>query len=115
MTLERLINDNNMSSDQLEPEIEQRETIILAGFFDNVEYYLDILELTPTEKTDVRESKHLHGTQIAMNKCLLLWREHNPSKATRKALLEILLILGKEELASKVCRYFLLQTQLSHC
>ena len=104
--MERLTTDYNRSSNQLDFEIEERDIIFLAGYFDNVEYYLESLELTPTEKTDVRDSKHRDGTQIAMKQCLSFWRKHNPSKATLKALLEILLKLRKEELASKVCGYY---------
>ena len=70
-----------MSRDQLGCEIEERDIIILAGYFDNVEFYLNILGLSPAEQTDVRK-KVSEGTQIAMNYCLLLWRQHNPSTAT---------------------------------
>ena len=94
-----------MSSDQLGCEIEERDMIILAGYFDNVEFYLNILGLSPAEQTDVRK-KVSEGTQIAMNYCLLLWRQHNPSTATLGTLLEILLSLRKEYIASKVCDYY---------
>ena len=106
MILERIIKNYIVSSDQLDLKIEERDIIVLAGYFDAVEYYLDILELTPPEKNDVRDYKHRHGTQIAMKECLLFWRNHNPSRATLKTLLEILLKLGKEKLASDVCGYY---------
>ena len=95
----------NISSEHLDCEIEEGDMIILAGYFDNVEYYLDILGLAPHEQTDVRK-KVTEGTQIAIKYCLSLWRRHNPSTATLRTLLEILLSLRKEEIASKVCNYY---------
>ena len=97
--------DYNISSDQLDCEIEEGDMIILAGYFDNVEYYLDVLGLAPPEQTDVRK-KVTEGTQIAMKYCLSLWRQHNPPTATLRTLLEILLSLKKEKIASKVCNYY---------
>ena len=98
-----------MSTDQLDRELEERDIIHLAGYFDNVDYYLAALELTPAEQTDVT-LKALQSTQIAMNHCLLIWRRHNPWKATLRTLLKILLELKKEEIASNVCAYFCKQT-----
>ena len=95
-----------MTSDQLDCEIEERDMTILAGYFDNVEFYLNILGLTSAEQTDARSRVSMHGTQIAMNYCLLLWKQHNPSTATLGTLLYILLSLRKEDIASKVCNYY---------
>ena len=80
--------------------------IYLAAYFDNVDYYLSVLGLTPAEQNDIRLKKVLEGTQIAMYHCLLAWKRHDPSRATLKTLLEILLTLRKEETASNVCKYF---------
>ena len=95
-----------MTSDQLDCEIEEEDMIILASYFDNVEFYLNVLGLTSAEQTDTRSKASSNGTQIAMNYCLLLWRRHNPSTATLRTLLYILLSLRKEEIASKVCNYY---------
>ena len=108
MNLKNLTDKYNMNSDQLDCEIEGRDIIILAGYFDEVEYYLDILGLTPAEQSDVRRKVSVGGTQIAMKDCLSLWRRHNPSTATLRTLLEILLSLRKEDIASKVCMYYCL-------
>ena len=94
-----------ITSSQLDCEIEDSDMIHLAQYFDNVEYYLSFLGLSPAEQTDVRREV-LEGNQIAVNKCLLLWKKHNPSKATLRILLEILLSLKKGEIASNVCSYF---------
>ena len=94
-----------MSSDQLDCEIEDVDVIMLAGYFDSVEYYLNALNLTPGDQVDVR-NKMILGNQLAMNHCLLVWKKHDPSKATLRTLLEVLLKLGKEKIASDVCTYY---------
>ena len=99
MTLESLMED------QIDCEIEETDIIILADYFDNVENYLSIMGLSRAEQVDVT-GKKTSSNQVAMAKCLSLWRRHNPSTATLRALLEILLSLRKEEIASKVCDYY---------
>ena len=94
---------HNMSSDQLDCEIKEEDVTYLAQHFDNVELYLRVFGLTATEQADVR--RLARDNHIAMAECLSLWRRHNPSTATLRKLLEILLHLGKEEIASKVCSY----------
>ena len=104
--MEELTEMYHINDDQLDCEIEDRDTISIAKHFDNVEYYLSPLGLTPAEQTDVRDQFHRNGTQIAIHRCLCLWRTHNPYTATVRTLLEILLRLEKEEIASKVCDHF---------
>ena len=106
MTLEQLTRTHSMQSDQLDCEIEETDTIYLAQYFDNIEHYLGPLGLTPAEQTDVKNIDFSKGTQIAINHCLCLWRRHNSSTATVRMLLKILLKLGKEEIASKVCDHY---------
>ena len=106
LTMEKLTEMYGMSSDQLDCEIEKEDMIILASYFDNVEFYLDKLRLTAAEQADVKFKKVTEGTQIAMSHCLSLWKRHNPSTATLITLLEILLSLRKEEIASKLCNYY---------
>ena len=73
------------------------------GYFDNVDYYLSAMGLSESEQVDV---KNMSSNQLAMAKCLSLWRRHHSSTATLKALIEILLSLRKEEIVSKVCNYY---------
>ena len=63
------------------------------------------MELTPSEKTDVKMAVLVHGTQVGMKRCLAFWREHHPSTATFSALLEILRRLRKEDIVAKVRTY----------
>ena len=106
MTIEKLMEMYCVNSRQLDCEIEEKDTITLAEYFDGVEYYLSSFGLTSAEQTDVGNIDYRKGTQIAINHCLCLWRRHNPSTATVRTLLEILLRLGKEEIALKVCRHY---------
>ena len=103
MTLERLMEMCSANSDQLDCEIEEIDITYLAGYFDNVELYIKVFGLTVGEQADIRK---ISGNQVAMTACLSLWRQHNPSTATLRELLEILLKLKKEEIASKVCKYY---------
>ena len=103
MTLGRLMEMCGANSDQLNCEIEEKDITYLAEYFDNVELYVRVFGLTPAEQVDVGR---IRDNQVAMTECLSLWRKHNPSTATLRTLLEILLKLKKEEIASKVCKYF---------
>ena len=104
--MEKLAELYNVSHDQLDSEIEDSDMILLAVYFDNVEHYLDILGLTHDEQADIRLKKFLEGTRNAICYCLLVWKRHNPSRATLRTLLEILLSFENEETASNVCKYF---------
>ena len=95
--------DYSLDNTHLDCEIEEKDITYLAQHFDNVRLYLREFELTNAEQADIKRSEGLNGTQTAMAECLTLWRRHNPSTATLRALLEILLRLKKEEIASKVC------------
>ena len=112
VTLEQLMASNGMTDDQLNCEIEEKDTPYLAEHFDNVELYLRVFGLTTAEQANVRRMVHVHDNQIAMAECLSLWRRHNPYTATLRALLEILLSLRKEEIASKACDYYHLKSKL---
>ena len=94
---------HDVSSDQLDCEIKEEDVTYLAGHFDSVELYLRVFGLTAAEQSDI---KKVQSTQVAMTECLSLWRRHNPSTATLRTLLEILLSLRKEEIASNVCSYY---------
>ena len=90
---------------KLAREINQKDLPYIASCFDNIELFVDAMELSPHEETDVRTTAATHGTQVAMNRCLKCWRTHSPSTATFGALLNMLLRLRKEQVADKVCKY----------
>ena len=106
VTLDTLINEYNISSDQLNSEVEESDVTFLAAYFDNVELYVKVLGLTKGEQVDVKRMAHSQGNQVAMTECLSLWRQHNPSTAILRTLLDILLKLRKEEVASNISGYY---------
>ncbi len=59
--------------------------------------------LAPAEQADVTWY-HRDGTQTAMIKCLNIWKQHNLSQATYRALLDIVLGVGKGDTAHKICQ-----------
>ncbi len=102
LTIQQLKEKYNVNNEQLTSEIQKNDIPYLAQYFDKIEYYLHLLNLTEAEKTDVQNENR---TQIAMINCLLFWRGHNPSEATYLSLLNILLRLRKGEIACNVCQY----------
>ncbi len=86
-------------------QIEQRDMTLVAGLFDNMELYFDQLELTDCERSDVRSSALLNGTQVGMSTALSVWKSHGSWHATYGALLDIVLKLKKESIALKLCEY----------
>ncbi len=91
---------------QLDREIEQDDLAPVAMHFDDVELYLNPLKLTDNEQADVRRETYLSkSNQVAVITCLSIWRGHEPREATFRALIRILLDLGKEEIATKICQY----------
>ena len=100
------MSDYNISSDQLDLEVEESDVTYLAAHFDDVELYLNILGINNSEQDNVKRMAHLYGNQVAMTECLLLWRQHNLSNATLKTLLGVLLELRKGEVAVNICGYF---------
>ena len=77
----------------------------LAACFDNTDDYVEKLELTPGQQTDVRTQAFVNGTQAGMKVALKYWRSRQPVEATFRALLLILLSLLKGDIAVRVCKY----------
>ena len=88
-----------VTDEQLDRRINEVDLPLLAACFDNAEDYVEKLELTCGEQTDVRKLAFLHGTQAGMKIALKYWKSRNPMTATFRALLIILLSLSKGEIA----------------
>ncbi len=101
ITLQELIKHYSLTDKQLNSEIEDFDTAKLASCFDDVELYSIAMGLAIAEQDDLN---HSEGTQTAMMKCLQIWKAHNPSQATYKALLDIVLRLGKGDTAHQICQ-----------
>ncbi|XP_064401070.1 uncharacterized protein LOC135347118 isoform X4 [Halichondria panicea] len=104
VTIEELKEHTKVTDSQLDTEIKKRDMLDLADHFDNVDTYAVQLGLSPAEQSDVRIAQLANGAQVAMDKALRLWRQHNPGAATYRALVEMLLRMGKEALAFEVCQ-----------
>ncbi len=100
--LQGLLDKYQLTTSQADLEIQQKDVPFLALHFDNVELYVDVMELTPGEQTDVKKSADTHE---AMIKCLRLWKGKKHEQATFRTLLKMLVKLRKEEIAVKVCQY----------
>ena len=101
-----MIVKHGVTDEQLDQEIEQDDLAPVAMHFDDVELYLNPLKLTGNEQADVRRETYLsRSNQVAVINCLSIWRGHEPSEATFRALIKILLDLSKEEIATKICQY----------
>ncbi len=91
-----------LSTTQINCEIHQKDIPFLAAYFDNTKLYVDVMELTPGEQNDVMKEANTH---LAMIECLKIWKKKNFSRATFRALLEMLVQLNKETIAAQVCQY----------
>ncbi len=102
--LQGLMDKYQITTSQVDREIQLKDIRYLAPLFDDVNLYVDVMELTPGEQTDVHSTRTSH---LAMIKCLILWTRKNPAQATFRYLLEMLVKLKKEEFAIQICRYYL--------
>ena len=108
LSLELLKTETNVSDHQLDGRVEEADLPELAACFDNTEDYVEKLQLTTGQQTDVSEVKAktlLNRTQAGMKVALKYWRNRNPVEATFKTLLFILLSLLKGDVAVRVCKY----------
>ncbi len=104
VTLQELIKRYSLTDEQLNSKIEDSDTPKLALCFDDVELYSSSMGLPPAEQADVKESRRIYDTQAAMMKCLQIWKQHNSSRATYRALLDIVLGLEKGDTAHQICQ-----------
>ena len=113
VSLQELMRQYSLTDKQLNREIINSEFSYLAKYFDDVEIYSNAMELDPAEQADVKRLHHSEGSQAAMMKCLKTWKQHNSSRATYRALLDIVLSLGKGDTADRICRQ--LTQRISTC
>ena len=91
---------------RLDAEIMEIDFHMLGGYFDTLSGLPERLDLTPAECADVKDAAHREGTQSGVAHALKLWRRLDPSKATYRALLEILASLRRGDIAVNVRKYF---------
>ena len=101
--------------EQLDREIKDKDTALISIHFDDFENYIHRLELTGNEQADVKKIAQVSGNQVAVINCVTIWRGHESSKATFRALIRILLDLKKEKIAIKICQYLKENVILYYC
>ena len=105
--------NTRVSDEQLDTAVEEADLPELAACFDNTEDYVEKLQLSPGQQTDVRTQTFVNGTQAGMKVALKYWRNRNPVEATFRALLLILLSLLKGNVTVRVCQYLLDKRELN--
>ena len=103
------LKETGVSGNQLDTEITDQTCDLLAVTccLGNVETYLDMLELPACSQADIKKLALHCDNETAMAKALKLWRQLNPSAATFRALLKVILNLKKEDVANAICRYII--------
>ena len=106
MTIEELKNHIKVTDSQLGTEIEKRDMILLAQYFRDVETLSEQLGLTPADLQNAKNASLQFDVQTGVKKALSLWRRADPSAATYRALVEIVLRMGKNGvlIATEVCK-----------
>ncbi|XP_064387634.1 uncharacterized protein LOC135335894 isoform X2 [Halichondria panicea] len=105
-SLHEMVVKHGFTDEQLDREIVQDDLAPVAMHFDDVELYLNPLKLTDNEQADVRRETYLsRSNQVAVINSLSIWRSHEPSEATFRALISILFDIGKEDIVTKICQY----------
>ena len=108
LTVDNVKTEMKLTDEQLNTAIQEPDLPELAACFDNTDDYLEKLELSPGQKTDVSEVKaktRLNRIQAGMKLALEYWQNKNQLQATFQALLLILLSLLKGDVAVQVCKY----------
>ncbi len=104
LALTALKKEAKVTGTELQKEITS-DNHLLAGCFDDYNVFLSPLDLTPSQKRDVKAVAHEFDSQSAMRKALTLWHKRNPCKATYRALVKIALALEDKQTALNICEY----------
>ncbi len=110
--LQGLMDKYQLSTAQVDREVQQKDVPYLAASFDNVELYVDAMELSSGEQSDVRKMESNH---VAMIKCLNIWKRKKLSQATFRALLDMLVNLRKITITDQVCQYLKVSVPINYC
>ncbi len=105
LTIDQLKRETKVTGQQLDTRISQSDLPFLASYFDNInDGYLETMNLSPGQQTDVRNKTHVYGTLAGMMLALTLWLKCQ-LRGTFQALIIILLSLGKRLVAVQVFKY----------
>ena len=106
-SVEELKRATGVSDQQLDIEINERDFHIVGGSFDASVFngLLGRLNLNTAEHSDVSRTADREGIEAGVAHALRLWRRLNPSRATFRALLVILLSLRRGDTSTQICKY----------
>ncbi len=105
ITIEDLRRRMKLFDQQLDTKVEECDLPEVSACFDNTDDYLEMLELSPGQQTDVKTKAYVEGTQTGMKLALKYWMIKRSLEATFRALLLIILSLCKGNVAIAVCKY----------
>ncbi len=106
VTIDKLKKHNKVTDSQLDTTISDSHIRSISEYFENVEDYVTLFGLKPGQQTDVKDLARSRSTQTAVSKMLKLWRERKErnAKPTYRALIKILLLVKKGDIADKLCK-----------
>ena len=107
MTIEELKTSTKVTDTQLDTEIEERDMVLIARYFRDVETLSEQLGLTPADQQNAKNATLQYDVQTGVKKALGLWRKANPAAATYRNLVKILLRMGDNgiTIATEVCKF----------
>ena len=98
--------NNSLTFSQLACEIEWHEMAFVASIFDDVYPYIEAMTgVTTVNQAEIKRSARITSIHVAVIKCLSIWKESDPTRATFCALLDILLSFEKGMIANNLCQY----------
>ncbi len=71
---------------------------------------LDHLHLTPADRGDVTDFTRRFGNQAGVAHALRVWQRVNPSRATFRALVEIVIGLRRGDTATDICTFIVVNS-----
>ncbi len=92
-------------NEELDTKVKQYDLPEVLACFDNTDDYLEKLELSSGQQTDVKTKAYVEGTQTGMKLALKYWVIKHSLQATFRALLLIILSLCKGDVDIAVCKY----------
>ncbi len=96
----------NISDEDLDLEIQESDLFEIAGYFDNTEDYLEMLGLSSSQQSDVKNEKcKTKSTQAGMKLALKIWLKRNPFGESFRSLFSLILPLKKVIVAVDICQW----------
>ena len=105
ITIETVKERIGVTDEQLKEVIDISDLHKLAGCFDKVGDYLDKLQLTPIEQSEINKKESAEGSQSAMREALRKWHDKDRYSATYGTLINLTIELEKVNVAYRIAKY----------